>query len=125
MVYYERALFNIVSKTGKDVWKVLYFYEERDINEVTPAIQSLKNKFPNIDFVSVDHSLEDYEQMLLMSMCSHNVIANITFSWWGAYFNTNNEKTVCYPSLWFGPALQKNVKDMFPPDWDKITVLKC
>ena len=120
--YYDHAISTIVEKTGRDEWKVLYFYEENDVNDVEPAIQSLKNKYPKMEFVSVDHGLVDYEQMLLMSMCSHNIIANSSFSWWGAYFNTNKEKTVCYPSLWFGPALENSVKDMFPPDWDKIEI---
>ena len=120
LAYYDRAISTILEKTGRDDWKVLYFYQEQDIKDVEPAIQSLKNKYPKMEFVSVDHGLVDYEQMLLMSMCSHNIIANSSFSWWGAYFNTSKEKTVCYPSLWFGPALEKNVKDMFPPDWDKI-----
>ena len=122
LTYYERAIYNIIAETGKDEWKVLYFYEQQDVNDVEPAIQSLKNKYPKMEFVSVDHGLVDYEQMLLMSMCSHNIIANSSFSWWGAYFNTNKEKTVCYPSLWFGPALENSVKDMFPPDWDKIEI---
>lgn len=122
LTYYDRAINNIISETGRDDWKVLYFYEENDVNDVEPAIQSLKNKYPKMEFVSVDHGLVDYEQMLLMSMCSHNIIANSSFSWWGAYFNTNKEKTVCYPCLWFGPALENSVKDMFPPDWDKIEI---
>ena len=122
LTYYDRAIHNIIAETGKDEWKVLYFYEQQDVNDVEPAIQSLKNKYPKMEFVSVDHGLVDYEQMLLMSMCSHNIIANSSFSWWGAYFNANKEKTVCYPSLWFGPALENSVKDMFPPDWDKIEI---
>ena len=109
LTYYERAIYNIIAETGKDEWKVLYFYEQQDVNDVEPTIQSLKNKYPKMEFVSVDHGLVDYEQMLLMSMCSHNIIANSSFSWWGAYFNTNKEKTVCYPCLWFGPALEHSV----------------
>ena len=58
--------------------------------------------------------------MLLMSSCQDNIIANSTFSWWGAYFNTNNEKIVCYPYKWFGPSANHNICDLFPDSWQKI-----
>jgi hypothetical protein len=68
--------------------------------------------------VLCDYSIPDYEQLLLMSLTSHNIIANSTFSWWGAYFNNNINKIVCYPSLWNGS--NNNVKDLFPDSWNKI-----
>jgi hypothetical protein len=61
--------------------------------------------------------------MLIMSHCKHNIIANSTFSWWGAYFNQHKENKVYYPSLWFGPELAfKKTYDLFPPEWNKIKI---
>tara|TARA_Y100000768_G_scaffold387917_1_gene380971 strand:- start:4292 stop:5110 length:819 start_codon:yes stop_codon:yes gene_type:complete len=118
--YYYNSINNIINETGKIDWKILYFYEKQDTEDVNNFINVLQNKYPSMEFISVNHTFHDYEQMLLMSMCSHNIIANSTYSWWGAYFNSNKEKTVCYPYKWFGPSLDKNVKDMFPSHWIKI-----
>ena len=58
--------------------------------------------------------------MLYMSLCSHNIIANSSFSWWGAYFNTNLERRVLYPETWFGPTANIDTNDLCPSDWVKI-----
>jgi len=60
--------------------------------------------------------------MLLMSVCDHTIIANSTFSWWGAYFNQNPGKMVCYPDTWFGPALKHDTRDLCPTDWIKTKI---
>jgi hypothetical protein len=58
--------------------------------------------------------------MIIMSNCHSNIIANSSFSWWGAYFNNNENKIVCYPSLWFGEFLKNNMDSMFPEKWVQI-----
>ena len=61
--------------------------------------------------------------MHLMSLCNHNIIANSTFSWWGAYFNHHEDKIVCYPDIWFGPAQgNKYMGDLFPEKWYKVSL---
>jgi hypothetical protein len=66
--------------------------------------------------------LSDWEQLLFMSCCNHNIIANSTFSWWAAYFNSWEDKIVCYPSVWFGPSANHNTMDLCPESWNKISV---
>ena len=119
--YYKNALNNIL-KDGLKELKVLYFCENDSINEVNEIIVSLKPEFPQITFIRADPQLEDWEQMLLMSLCQHNIIANSTFSWWGAYLNTNPEKIVCYPGQWFSPEAKKDTSDLFLDDWKKINI---
>ena len=56
-----------------------------------------------------------------MSLCKNNIIANSSFSWWGAYLNDTSDKIICYPSTWFGPAAGHDVRDLFPKNWNKIS----
>ena len=118
--YYLNAL-QYSCKNILNLKKVYYFTEKRDLVEAENIINFLKPSFPNMEFTYVCNVEEDWEEMLLMSLCKHNIIANSTFSWWAAYFNNNINKIVCYPSNWFGPALTNNTDDLFPPDWFKIS----
>ena len=58
--------------------------------------------------------------MLLMSNCSHNILANSTFSWWGGYLNSNSNKIVIYPEKWIG--LTNKTEDLFPKNWKIINI---
>jgi len=101
----------------EDKYYLLIFGELCDNEKITQAIESIKASY-DITIVVCDYTIPDYEQLLLMSLSSHNIIANSTFSWWGAYFNNNFNKIVCYPSLWIGSNY--NVIDLFPHSWIKI-----
>ena len=119
--YYSMALKQLIDKTKKDNWKILYFCEDNDINYVNEKVNSLKTDYPKLSFQKIDSKYQDWEQMLIMSLCQHNIIANSSFSLWGAYFNKNVDKTVFYPSKWFGPiASHNNTKDLCPEQWIKI-----
>ena len=120
--YYKNSIEHIVEKTNNKNLKILYFSEKKDATLVDETINNLKNLFPDCIFIKAFDYAEDWEQMLMMSLCSHNIIANSTFSWWSAYFNSNKDKIVCYPAVWFGPRLidVNNTRDLFPDGWIKI-----
>jgi hypothetical protein len=120
--YYEGSLKYIQNKIPNENFTILFFCEDSDYSDVLLTIKKLQNKFPDYNFIRGDRTLADWEQLLLMSCCHHNIIANSSFSWWGAYFNLHADKIVCYPSLWFGPALNHDTKDLCPPEWVKINV---
>jgi len=118
--YYINAI-NYITK-HKQIDNILYFNQQHDDQDVKLNIDILKEKFPNINFIQTNKlNLKDYEEMILMSLCENNIIANSTFSWWGAYLNLYKEKIICYPSIWFGPSLsQYNTKDLCSNEWIKI-----
>jgi hypothetical protein len=120
--YYENALNHFNNKFPETNFSILYFCEDADVNDVQITIQNLENIFPNYKFTRGTNTLSDWQQMLYMSLCRHNIIANSSFSWWGAYFNTNPDKVVCYPSVWFGQTANIDTRDLCPNEWIKLNV---
>lgn len=118
--YYYKCIEHIKNKHRGTNFTILYFCEDVDIYDVNITINFLQDKFPEYEFIRGDNSLADWEQLLLMSCCHHNIIANSSFSWWSAYFNSWQDKIICYPSVWFGPSANHDTKDLCPPEWNRI-----
>jgi len=119
--YYINAIKYIINNTKQENWTIFYTCEKEDDDIVINRIYNIGRHFSKIQFIKVNNRLEDWEQMLFMSLCEHNIIANSTFSWWSAYMNDNPMKIVCYPSIWFGSANSHlNIKDLHPESWIKI-----
>jgi hypothetical protein len=120
--YYERSLqyFKLIHPNKE--FNILYFCEDCDIDDALSIINKLVDKFPMYNFKRGTNTLEDWQQMLLMSCCHHNIVANSSFSWWAAYFNANSDKIVCYPSVWFGKAANNDTRDLCPPNWVRVNV---
>jgi len=121
--FYERSLEYIKNTSvSYENLTILYFCEDVDIEDVLSIVNRLALKFPDYKFERGDNTLADWEQMLYMSLCHHNIIANSSFSWWAAYFNSHADKIVCYPSVWFGEKANNDTKDLCPPEWKQNQV---
>jgi hypothetical protein len=121
--YYINAINYIIQQTNNTYLQIIYFYETNDYNIIHERIRYFKRLYPNINFIdiySLNNELSDWEQMLMMSLCKYNIMANSTFSWWGAYLNIHPDNIICYPSYWFGTALNHDTTDLFKPSWHKI-----
>lgn len=103
--YYKKGL-SIIGKYDK----ILVFSD--DINWCKNNL-----KLNNTIFIN---NLSDIENLWLMSMCKNNIIANSSFSWWGAWLNKNPNKIVISPSKWFGPQANLNTSDIIPKNWNII-----
>jgi hypothetical protein len=106
--YYENAL-----KEFPDDQNVVIFSDDPKWCKEQPLFSG--------DRFLVSESDNSYVDLCLMSMCSHFIIANSTFSWWGAWLSRVKDKVVVYPSKWFGPNnADKLTKDLFPEEWRMI-----
>jgi hypothetical protein len=72
----------------------------------------------NIEFSEGRSPADD---LALYSSCENSIIANSSFSWWGAWLNKNPSKIVIAPQQWFGPGLPHDTKDLLPTNWTKIS----
>ena len=64
-----------------------------------------------------------YADLQAMSMCDHHIIANSTYSWWGAWLNKSQSKKVIAPDRWFAEGSEINAVDIYPEDWMKANEL--
>lgn len=109
--YYSKAI-TLISKRVSNP----HFFVTTDDIEYAKTLSFPKNTFyiePAIQ------KLENFQEIAIMSMCKHNIIANSSFSWWGAWLNQNPDKIIIAPKQWF-VGQYENVIDMIPETWIKL-----
>lgn len=115
----EMYYLSAIAKTKSDIIKPKYYIFSDDLDRAEKIAKSL-----SINYEIVNHGEEkDYIDLYLMSKCKHNIIANSTFSWWGAWLNSNMQKIVIAPKVWFNsPKAQANHEksELLPDGWLKL-----
>lgn len=118
MSYYQNAFNTLKQSLGTDFSEYIFLVFSDD-TEWCKKQTFLKN-LPGVNFVEDSDPLTkgpvEVFQLYLMSMCDHNIIANSSFSWWGAYLNENPNKIVVAPKTWFNAPPKGNG----PRDWSTI-----
>lgn len=108
--YYQAGIDYLKNRFGS----VVLFIFSDDIEWVKDNLKTDQK----IIFVS-NGKLKDYEELVLMSKCKHNIIANSSFSWWGAWLNNNPVKIVIAPKNWFN-NVKANKNDIVPESWVRL-----
>lgn len=106
--YYQNAV-DFMELTNPDCH---FFVFSNDISWVKENL-SMKN----VTFVNGNSGVDSWKDMFLMTLCQHNIIANSTFSWWGAWLNKNQNKLVLCPSRFLATDTHTEV---YPDTWIKI-----
>jgi len=107
--YYKKALEFFAVKISEPN----YVFFSDDIEWVKEAFSWVPNAY------YVEHNVPTFSavDMFLMSLCKHNIIANSTYSWWGAFLNRNSEKIVICPQQW---TLGHSIDQLYVDGWVKI-----
>ncbi|MFD2826842.1 alpha-1,2-fucosyltransferase [Leeuwenhoekiella polynyae] len=111
LAYYQNAIKLLSEKMEHPTF---FFFSDT----ITWVKENLSPNHPHhyIDFNTGENA---YDDLRLMSLCKANIIANSTFSWWGAWLNAHTDKTVIAPKKWFkDPSI--SLDDLYPEGWIRL-----
>lgn len=106
--YYKRAIEHICS----NIKEPIFFCFSEDIEWIKQNLN-----IPNAQYVDCNRGENSWQDMYLMTQCKHNIVANSTFSWWGAWLNNNPSKIIICPTKFDNTGASANI---FPDTWIKI-----
>jgi hypothetical protein len=109
--YYNNAMVHL-SQTHKN----LKFYVISD--DIKWVVENFKPKDFIYEIIKLNNSEKAWEDMFLMTKCKHNIIANSTFSWWGAFLNPNPKKVILAPKNWYYDSIKnEQAMQIYPSGW--------
>lgn len=109
--YYEKAAGLIARKMGQE--PVFYVFSDE------PDWAAANLRLPYKMRIVSQNGSRNYEDLRLMSACRHHIVANSSFSWWGAWLNPSPEKLVIAPARWFADPAAIDA-DVVPDDWVRL-----
>lgn len=112
--YYKKAIQLLLQKRNN---LTFYFFSE----DPEWVLENLMESGLNAIIVNGNTGVHSWKDMYLMSLCKHHILANSSFSWWGAWLNQNPEKLVVAPSKWYNttePYFSQS--DILLADWITI-----
>jgi len=109
---YYRAAMKLVAEKNPDA-RFFVFTDDPDW-----VGKNMSFAYP-VTLLTHNNADKNYEDLRLMSLCRHNIVANSSFSWWGAWLNANTEKIVIGPKKWFNDAAL-DTKDLVPDGWLRL-----
>lgn len=110
--YYDEAARYLADNSSSTAYFVVFSDE--------PEWASKNLRFPGeVDFISHNSGESAYEDLRLMSACKHHIIANSTFSWWGAWLGENPNRVIVAPSSWYRDPI-KDQENPIPENWIRI-----
>ena len=110
--YYRRAIAHLRAVTGGFL-RAYVFSDDPAWVQVNLRLDA------EMEVVGHNGPTAHYEDLRLMSACRHHIIANSTFSWWGAWLDDRQDKAVIAPQRWFASGSPVN-PDILPRDWVRI-----
>lgn len=111
--YYQNAVDYIKERVDNPIFVILS-------DDILWCKQNL-NLPENIIYVDWNHGTRSYRDMQIMSRCKHNIIANSSFSWWGAWLNSNLDKIVVSPERFFNGKMEDD-SHIIPKEWVKLSI---
>jgi hypothetical protein len=109
--YYSKAVDYICSKVAQPKFYIF--------SDDVEWVKSNLNINQQIHYLEHNKGKNSYQDLILMSKCNHNIIANSSFSWWGAWLNQHENKIVISPEKWF-KSNSKKTQDLIPSTWIQL-----
>lgn len=110
--YYESAV-NYISDKIADPFFFIFS------DDVKWCMENIRTPRDRTCVVDINKGEDSYLDVFLMAKCKHNIIANSTFSWWGAWINESPSKIVIAPARWFADSAMR-APDLIPPEWIRL-----
>ncbi len=111
MQYYERAKEHIYGAVDNPTFFIF-----------SDDVEFCQQHMTTPDSIIVPCSKNPVADLFLMSQCQHHIIANSSFSWWGAWLCANPDKIVIAPSQWFHPDNEPLIDDIVPARWVRVDI---